>query len=260
VGISERLAEEGLELKLFREDPETFTLRSRPRRILPELSNTGILGFILLYPFQVTSVEHLSSKFPTITALDDYERLEVDSVDVDAQRGISRLVEHLAENGHREFGFLSWRYKVATPWVEGRFGAYVESLFRLGLRFSEERLINVRRTGQVGPDEVINRAQRMIESGVTALVCAADHQAYHLIDGLKLRGIRVPKDVSVTGFDGLIPPPGMPQLATVRQPFRDIGYSTVVSLMRRVKSPAAPRRHILVGGRFIEGETVGCIA
>lgn len=256
VGISERLAEEGLQMKLHREDPERFVLGSRPRRILPELRNEGILGFILLYPFQQESVGHLSVKFPVITALDDYERLEVDSVDVDAGRGISRLMEHLAIHGHRELGFVSWRYKVVTPWVERRFGAYMEGLFRLGLKFDESRLVNVRREGQIGPEAVLRRAIEMVEGGVTALVCAADHQAYPLMAGLREAGIRVPEDVSVTGFDGIEPPEGGRALTTIRQPFRDIGYSTVVSLLRRVRSPAAPRRHILVGGRFIEGETV----
>lgn len=256
VGISERLAEEGLQMKLHREDPERFILGSRPRRILPELSNAGILGFILVYPFQQDSVENLSAKFPVITALDDYERLEVDSVDVDSGRGISRLVEHLAAHGHRELGFVSWRYKVATPWVERRFGAYVEALFRLGLNFDETRLVNVRREGQVDPEEVLRRAIEMVERGVTAFICAADHQAYPLIEGLRAAGLRVPQDVSVTGFDGIEVPEGAKALTTIRQPFRDIGYSTVVSLLRRVRSPAAPRRHILVGGRFVEGETV----
>lgn len=256
VGISERLAEEGLQMKLVREDPESFILGPRPRRILPDLSNAGLLGFILLYPFQQESVGNLSSKFPTITALDDYEHLEVDSVDVDAGRGIGWLVEKLAELGHRDIGFLSWRYRVATPWVERRFGAYVEALFRLGLPFEKERLINVYRSGQIGPEAVLERAIELVESGVTAFVCAADHQAYPLIAGLRQAGLRVPEDVSVTGFDGIEGPPGLPVLTSIRQPFRDIGYSTVVSLMRRVKSPAAPRRHILVGGQAIVGETV----
>ena len=256
VGISDRLAEEGLHLKLHREDPERFVLGSRPRRILPELSNEGILGFILLYPFQQESVANLSAKFPVITALDDYERLEVDSVDVDAGRGISRLMDRLASAGHRETAFISWRYKVATPWVERRFGAYVAGLYRLGLSFDESRVVNVRRVGQIEPEAVLSRAIEWVRSGVTALVCAADHQAYPLMAGLRAAGVRVPEDVSVTGFDGIEPPSGELSLTTIRQPFRDIGYSTVVSLLRRVSSPAAPRRHILVGGRLIEGETV----
>jgi LacI family transcriptional regulator len=97
----------------------------------------------------------------------------------------------------------------------------------------------------------------MIEDGVTAVVCAADHQAYHLVAALKKRGIRVPKDVSVTGFDGEPPPKGLPQLTTIRTPFREIGVSSVVSLLRRVKQPSSARRHILVSGQTVIGDTTG---
>ena len=95
----------------------------------------------------------------------------------------------------------------------------------------------------------------MIGEGVTGIICAADHQAYPLVSALRASGIRVPEEVSVTGFDGVEPPDGEPQLTTVRMPFRDIGISSVVSLLRRVSHPAAPRRHILVCGRSIFGAT-----
>jgi len=214
-----------------------------------------VMGFILLYPFQEETVGNLISKFPTICALDDYENLEVDCVDVDQTRGISSMMHHLKELGHRDFGFVSWKYTLPTPWVEHRFGVYVENLYRYRIPFRQEHVVNVHRDGQIEPDEVVEAAIRMIGEGVTAIVCAADHQAYHLVAGLQKRGIKVPEEVSVTGFDGEPPPKGLPQLSTIRTPFRDIGVSSVVSLLRRVTHPSAPRRHILVSGRPIMGAT-----
>ncbi|MGC9450412.1 MAG: LacI family DNA-binding transcriptional regulator [Oceanipulchritudo sp.] len=254
-GISERLAAEKLTLNVHYVDPGEFDLSPRARRILPGLRNAHLLGFILLYPFKEESVGNLVTKFPTVCVLNDFEELDVDCVDVDQTRGIIRMVRHLVELGHRELGFLSWKYKVPTPWVERRFGAFVESLYRFHLSFREDRVINVHRENQIEVEEVEAAARRMIEGGVTGIVCAADHQAYHLVQALRESGIRVPEDVSVTGFDGEEPPPGMDQLTTVRTPFRDIGVSSVVSLLRRVTHPSASRRHILVSGRPLIGAT-----
>lgn len=254
-GISSRLASEKLSLKVNYLDPSHFDLGPRARRILPGLRNADLLGFILLYPFKEETVDNLSSKFPTVCALDDYENVEVDCVDVDQMRGIIRMVDHLHELGHRELAFVSWKYTVPTPWVERRFAAFVENLYRHHLPFREDRIINVHREGQIEPDEVAKRVIRLVQEGVTGIVCAADHQAYPLVKALAEAGIRVPEDVSVTGFDGVAPPEGLPQLTTVHTPFKDIGVSSVVGLLRRVALPSAPRRHILVSGRTLEGTT-----
>ena len=255
VGISEWLASRKLHLKVQYQDPVEFRLQPRVRRILPGMTNRNILGFILMFPFQESSIENLITKFPTICALDDYEDLEVDCVDIDQTRGIARMTRHLFELGHRELGFVSWKYKLPTPWVERRFGAFVENLYRYKLPFREDRVVNVSRTGQIEPEAVVEAVLKMVSGGVTGVVCAADHQAYPLAAALRERGLRVPGDVSLTGFDGIRPPEGEPQMTTVGMPFRDIGISSVVSLLRRVSHPSAPRRHILVCGRSMIGET-----
>lgn len=254
-GISEWLAGKKLHLKVRYQDPEEFNLSPRARRIVPGMSNRDLMGFILMFPFKESSVGNLVTKFPTICALDDYEDLEVDCVDIDQTRGIARMVRHLHELGHRELGFVSWKYKIPTTWVERRFGAFVENLYRYNLPFREDRVVNVSRQGQLEVPDVVEAVRGMIRRGVTGIVCAADHQAYPLAAALREAGLRVPGDVSITGFDGIEPPSGQPRLTTVRMPFRDIGISSVVSLLRRVTHPSAPRRHILVCGRSIFGET-----
>lgn len=254
-GISSRLASEKLSLKVYYLDPAEFNLAPRARRIVAGMRNAEVLGFILIYPFKEETVGHLAAKFPTICALDDYENVEVDCVDVDQTRGINRIVDNLVESGHRDMAFVSWKYAVPTTWVERRFGAFVEALYRHHLPFREDRIINVHRQDQIEPEAVVRKVLQLIKEGVTGIVCAADHQAYSLMKSLQKAGIRVPEDVSITGFDGENPPPGMPQLTTVHTPFLDIGVSSVVSLLRRVALPSAPRRHILVSGRPLAGET-----
>ena len=71
---------------------------------------------------------------------------------------------------------------------------------------------------------------------VTALVCAADHQAYHLYSHLSQEGFTVPDDVSITGFDGIVPPTWAPH--ALRILYHQIGLT------------AGKRLHDLVMKRF----------
>jgi LacI family transcriptional regulator len=256
-GISEGIAQRKLKLSIHYEDPETFRVGTRARRIIGGESNHDFLGFIIIFPFDEMSIGNLASKFPVVTVLDDYENLNVDCIDVDQTRGIAMMVRHLADLGHEKLGFVSWRYTVPTPWVERRFGAFVENLYRLGLPFDEEHVVNVSRERRLETRAVTSRVLAWIESGVTGIVCAADHQAYSLASDLRKAGVRIPEDVSITGFDGVSPPEGEAQLTTVRMAFREIGSSSVLSLVRRTQHPSSPRRHVLVDGKQVMGSTTG---
>jgi LacI family transcriptional regulator len=100
-------------------------------------------------------------------------------------------------------------------------------------------------------------ARLVREDRVSAWVCAADHQAYRMIQELQRLGIRVPEDCSVTGFDGLEPPQSLRRLASIRVPHEDIGASAVSRLLSRIGNPKSSRRKILVEGLLVEGQTIG---
>ena len=56
-----------------------------------------------------------------------------------------------------------------------------------------------------GPDAIEHAADyvaRRVRDGVTAWMCASDHAGYQLYQKLEKRGLRIPQDVSLTGFDG----------------------------------------------------------
>lgn len=255
IGISEKAAVEKLEIEVHYVDPKTFLPPSRARRIVKNVPCLDWKGVIIIYPLKEEAVANVMSKFPTVSALEDYDNCEVDCINQDQIRGISRVMERLVDLGHQKIGFLTWKYPVHTPWVERRLGAYVENLYRFGLELDPKRILNALPNEQIPLDELADIAIAHLEKGVTAWVTAADHQAYHLIDDLQKRGVRVPQDCSVTGFDGVPPPPGMPQVTTIRVPFRDIGISAVSSMLRKIDHPNTSRRNIQVSGELVLGDT-----
>ena len=254
-GIAEKCAAEKLDFEVFYVDPTEFHPKIRARQIVKGVSCLGWKGVVLIYPLIEESVSNIMAKFPTVSVLEDYDKCDVDCINQDHVRGISRVMQRLYDLGHRKIGFLSWKYAVHAPWVERRLGAYVENIYRLGLELDPKLILNVKPHEQIPLETLADQVKEELANGVTAWVCAADHQAYCLYSDLKERGVSVPGDVSITGFDGIVPPAGLPQVTTIRIPFKDIGISAVNTLLRKIEQPLANRRNIQVSGSTIEGDT-----
>jgi DNA-binding LacI/PurR family transcriptional regulator len=189
--------------------------------------------------------------------VEQYARVPIDCVDVNHYKGITGLMEHLRQQGHRRIGFFSRKYAVEAVWSNRRLSAYVENLLRLGHRFNERDVIHLDISSPAAEQEGYNRAVEQMRDGVTAWMCAADHQAYDLIRALKERGFSVPRDVSVTGFDGIARPPGAPALETMRIPYYEIGFGASRRLFDKLSKRYDAPQEILLESRLQEGETVG---
>ena len=128
------------------------------------------------------------------------ERLGVNTVCVHHSDGMVQLVSHLALLGHRQIGF------VGTPDSE-RYSHYVAAMARAGLETSKDLIYGVPDRGPQQSDQQWQQAvhEQFRQSltkplAASALICNNDHIAPIVLQELKARGIRVPEDVSVSGF------------------------------------------------------------
>ncbi|WP_221032646.1 LacI family DNA-binding transcriptional regulator [Actomonas aquatica] len=257
-GIRERAAVDQITVDVVSQDPETFQPNSGHQPLFRHIRSGDWRGLILIYPFAPDAVETLARKISTVSVLTEYDHLPVDTVDTD-HSDIINLIGRLARRGHRRIGFITWDYTVCGRWASRRFAAYAEGIFQYGLEFNPAWTANVHtdRERLTTAEAVADfAAHQTREAGVTAWACAADHQAYQLISDLHARGLEVPRDCSVTGFDGIEPPPGLPQLTTLRVAHADVGGSAAARLLNRVLHPTAPRRKILVETSLVVGTTV----
>jgi LacI family transcriptional regulator len=258
-GIREHAEHDQITIDVAYEAPETFSTDAHRRSILRKIRSADWRGAILIYPFPPATVGELAEKISIVSVLEDYPELGLDSIDVDNASGTSNLVQLLASRGHRRIGFVAWRYPVVGHWTQQRFGGYAEAIFRHGLQFNQDWVLNVHKNSRpflTWPELAAEAARLVKQEGVTAFVCAADHQAYHLHQYLRDLGLRVPEDCSITGFDGIEPPLGHPQVTSLKVGHADIGSSALVRLTSRMLDPRAPRRKILVEAQLIEGETL----
>lgn len=258
VEARERSEVESIRICVHRQAPGDF--HPECARALPRSQAGGNThGTILVYPFAESAVELVSRRDFTVSVLESYSGLGIDVIDTDDEEAMASLVGRLHASGHSRIGFLSWDYPVGGHWVERRFNGFARGLRARGLGMNREWVVNA---GDNGPrldcEQVADAAFRGITAGgVTAWVCAADHQAYPLIENLQARGLRVPGDCSVTGFDGLEAPAGLPRAASASVAHEHIGSSAITRMINRILYPSSPPRKILVGAQPVTGETIG---
>lgn len=102
---------------------------------------------------------------------------------------------------------------------------------------------------------------RLVSSGTAlprAIICANDQTALGVMYALARRGISVPGDVAVTGFDDIpVARRLQPQLTTVRQPIQELGATAFETLHAMISGRPTPRDTVLPT-RLICRESCGC--
>ena len=255
-GVTECAHLNGADIEVHLIDPKACTLDD-PRFLQIERYCSRWDGLLLVYPFPDPVLNHLAPRIPMVSLVEQFDHTGIDCVDVDHYKGIASAVEHLVENGHRRIGFFTRRYEVEASWSYRRYAAFMEAMVRLRLPVAPGDIINIFPSREGDNESSIAYAAERTRDGVTAWVCAADHQAYDLIRGLTERRLSVPKKVSVTGFDGIDTPPGSPKLTTVMIPFREIGMTGTQRLYERTVKRFGNAQHVLIDCRLRLGKTVG---
>lgn len=176
-----------------------------------------------------------------------FEDASIPAIGVDNFAGAKMIARHLGELGHRRLGILS------LPFVDDRFGlasmqdvraavystssdrifGYFEGLAEFGIDTATIPIFetqNDARTTHAGLECLFDRGEPP-----TAILAMSDRIALDALDWLRRRGVTVPEDVSVAGFDG-VPEAALsnPPLTTVEQPIAEIGRRAVKAILEGV--------------------------
>jgi DNA-binding LacI/PurR family transcriptional regulator/signal transduction histidine kinase/ActR/RegA family two-component response regulator len=179
----------------------------------------------------------------------------IPSLVLDNRPGMEAVVEHLVrDHGRRKLAFLAGTPK--NPEAELRFDAYQSVLSRYGIT-PDPRLVargSFRtNSAKVAMEEILARGVE-----IDGVVAANDEMATGAIDVLRKRGLRVPQDVPVTGFDDLmLARLGNPPLTTVAQPFDGVAEWAVRAIEEQIGGRAMPPC-TRVAARFVRRQSCGC--
>jgi LacI family transcriptional regulator len=177
-------------------------------------------------------LQRLAQRVPLIAVGREVRGLNEHSVIMDNTTGMSQITQHLIDLGHRQVAYIGGAERLQDA-VDRRL-AFLSTMRAAGLEVPAALVANGGFTEEGG----IQAAEQLLDSGLpfTALCCANDQMALGARLTLHQRGIRVPDDVSLTGFDDLLTSSLMtPPLTTVRQAVNEMGRTaarSAVSLLR----------------------------
>ncbi|HWP07212.1 MAG TPA: substrate-binding domain-containing protein [Polyangiaceae bacterium] len=177
------------------------------------------------------------------------------SVVVDNRPGMEALVEHvISVHGRKRLAFISGHPK--NPDSEARYQVFREVLARHGVEV-DPRLVA---TGFFHAASGAKAALELCETGVPfdGLIVANDAMALSAVEALRGRGIRIPRDVVVTGFDDLVLSRlASPPLTTVRQPLERMGMVAVELILSQLRGESVPAV-VEMPVEFVARASCGC--
>jgi DNA-binding LacI/PurR family transcriptional regulator len=169
------------------------------------------------------------------------EDIDASFISNDDVSSLEMTVAHLASLGHRSIGLAIGQERFVTS-IRRTEGFRKGMAAHLGQTEVDSLVVNTLFTIEGGAAA----AQQLLDRGCTAICAGSDIMALGIIAGARSRGLRVPADVSVVGFDdspltAYLDPP----LTTIRQPVRERSLAAVGNLLDEISGVKAPRTELL---------------
>ncbi|MFZ5814282.1 MAG: LacI family DNA-binding transcriptional regulator [Bacillota bacterium] len=190
---------------------------------------------------------------PVMLAATYDPEISLPAVLVDSRRGASIAMEHLIHQGHRRIGLITGP---RTDLVAGlpRWEGYMEAAARFGVQIPPDLIAE----GDYRLESGYRAMERFLdrEQAPTGVVAASDLMAVGAMNAVLDRGLRVPDDISVVGFDNIAMASAVrPALTTVAQPMYDIGAGAMDRLIRSLAGEGRAEVHWIEPALLIRQST-----
>lgn len=197
----------------------------------------------------------LASDLPTVLVGHRRHDRTASYVDVDHVHAADIVTSHLIQIGRARIGHITGMR--GTVAAEDRIVGYRRAMERAGL-LDDDLMVD----GDFNAPSGVAGAEVLLDRRCDAIFCANDATAMGALETIRARGLSVPDDVALAGFDDLdfsahLDPP----LTTVRQGVREQGAEAAHALLQLVNDPdGGPRRVILPTELVIRQSTVGGVS
>lgn len=200
-------------------------------------------------------VELVKSDIPVVTI--DYLFNNRFAVVSDNVTGIRELLEYIYSCGHRKIAYIHGADSAVTA---NRLSSFYRTAERLGLEIPDEYIREAAYRDTATTYSVTSELLDLPEPP-TCIMYPDDFAAFGGINAIRERGLRIPEDISVAGYDGIRAARHLePKLTTVRQDTEQIGCvaaRSLISLIERPKTTVV--EHIVIPGTVVEGKSVARI-
>jgi DNA-binding LacI/PurR family transcriptional regulator len=250
-GVEQALREAGMNLLLF-----NFAQVDARQRVFQQKKLVGKVDGLIVISLPPTEREFdqiLGLGIPV--ALIGIPDSRCSSVSIDDVKGGEVATQYLIDKGHRDIAImtgqheLAYDFKVASQRKEG----FLKTLAANGIEFNPQFEIIAdfdSYTSELAMDEFLRRKKLP-----TAIFCESDEMAFGAIRALNKRGMKVPDDMSVIGFDDheFAPVVG---LTTIAQPAAFLGQLAASQVMAKIEKPETPTAQMKVPTSLVVRESV----
>ncbi len=208
-------------------------------------------GVIVLGQLSNSYVNALISMAVPMVFLDFYSsRNDIDTVVADNFFGSYMITNYLIGIGHRKLGFIG--SVGSTSSIQDRYLGFYKAHIENRIRLNQAWVIEDRKSDGTSYTEFSLPSELP-----TAFVCNCDEAAYILMNQLKTRGLRVPEDISLVGYDNHIYSTiSNPRITTVDVNSYEMSNHAVNIMIRKIQDKNYRSGRVLVTGNLIERDSV----
>ncbi|MFT7561686.1 MAG: LacI family repressor for deo operon, udp, cdd, tsx, nupC, and nupG [Flavobacteriales bacterium] len=230
---------------------DTQEQAEREQNYIKIVENNLADGIIQLRPHTGHDPFQESADFPYINVC-GCENTAGRSIRIDDVCAMKAVVKYLSSMGHKRIGLIGG--DAANPHCIDRSRGYHQALSDANIDVDETIIVS----GDYSIWSGVNAADTLFELDElpTAVVCMNDEMAIGAIQSFKSKGLRIPEDISITGFDNIdYAKYCSPPLSTISQPANDMGRIAVDSLIDLIEGKTLETDERILPYEFILRES-----
>ena len=197
-------------------------------------------------------IELIQSDVPVVT-IDHLFNNRI-AVMSDNVNGMRQLFTFIYKMGHRKIAYIHGEDSAVT---QSRVSSFYKTSKEFGVEIPDEY---VRQAAYRNTKEAYDRTVELLDlpDPPTCILYPDDFASFGGINAIQERGLRIPDDISVAGYDGIrVARHIEPKLTTLKQDTERIGYEAAEHLISLIEEPRSTLvQVIMIGGEVLEGHTV----
>lgn len=193
-------------------------------------------------PEYLDRIKKLIGRVPIVMINGEIRALDCYNIRTDSTIGINQLVDYLVSLNHEKIAFIGG-YIDIQPTLR-RLKAIQETMARHGIEFNNQWFIQDDFSVQAGKDSMEKLLQ--MEERPTAVICVNDMVAVGALHTATKMGVKVPEDISITGFDNtFLTKCVTPEITTVDLQPKKLGRTAVETIIGHLEGKAVPKETVI---------------
>jgi LacI family transcriptional regulator len=199
------------------------------------LSMRMVSGLLAILPGELSRglVDYFQHGLPLVLIDDQEKPMRIPWVGIDNVGGAYEATSYLLGLGHRRIAYFHGprHYYCALE----RYQGYARALHDAGVELDPTLMFQGRFDEASGRECAAELFSRERSHWPSAIFASNDQMAYGVLEVAEQRGVRVPEDIALIGFDdNMLSARMRPPLTTIRQPFFEMGYKAIELLLTMV--------------------------